>query len=337
MCATYRSGLKLLRSCASKSSAWVEGHGYSWFRRSFLVALTEHVRTAHTESDLLLASECFYMLGDAHSFHEAPKAAIRAYRRAYRLDPTWVAAMADAADCLSNIGKHREAERLYRRALKLEPENLYLQNMVEHMVSVVRGNAQDPPLYQEDDVVWRASESLARGQAGRALKILRGERTIRARRHRAMAYGALANVPAAYREWEGIVKSRGAVELTAADWFWLPNELWHWPAFWRLLQSIVNRLNESGLVSMSLKDTVHDANKLGRNGEATRQRNQREFALMLRYHVARTETNIRALRRLTDEYPTWKQPVDLLAFYDRRGRMPRQLTPHQKGLYLPNS
>ncbi|MFQ5494462.1 MAG: tetratricopeptide repeat protein [Phycisphaerae bacterium] len=300
-----RSAHRAIRESLEKGLEWIDAQEYPWFARTLLPAVHYTVDHAGSPTDRMLAAIGLALVGDVYDlFFDAPRAAIRAYRHSIRLyrDDPWP--WCELGTMYDRIGDYNAARRSWLRAKKLDPtgeDALVDLHDVEH--DLCRAT---PPLYHKDDPVWRAREQMARRQFRAALRTLARKRSVEARLCRARIHGALGNHSGCLNEWTAIGRARGAVSLQFPDWFFLTDEVWDHPDFWRAMLAIGKRL-ERGMYPRDESfpeqhvppyDPLKPTKKVLCSF-------RRRWRLSARLHLARTTRNASGLQALCRQYPTW--------------------------------
>ncbi|NQT41308.1 MAG: tetratricopeptide repeat protein [Planctomycetes bacterium] len=302
----------LMRVCRRRGLPWAMLQGYRWLVGSFLPALKTLDAEQTTRADETLASDCYYLLGDVYFCCEAPRAAIRAYKRSYRLDPNCASPLGDIGENLTMMGRFDEAAKYYRRGLRIDPTEEYCLGGLESL-SEIRWRIG---LYVEGDPVWQAHEHLCRAQPRAALSVLRRRRTIGAKRARAMAYGVLEDAPNALLQWQGIAQTTGRIELSE-DWFFLPDMLWDLPEFWETLIDMIDRVHNLGVYDA---DDEMGPPKL-RERDLSNYPTKRIHLLVVQCQKARSSGNVRRLRSLAKRFPRWNEPRLVLQHMQATGEI----------------
>jgi tetratricopeptide (TPR) repeat protein len=219
--------------------------GCSWLWSQFIPAV-ERVALSKTRRNPILAADGYYYIGNFHDINTAPRAGLRAYRKAVRLNPEFAEAWREMALGLGLMGDYRGEVRALRKALGQEPDDpedcaLDLKWALE--------SVEDPPepIYHADGSTdgeaaptWHVCELLAEHRAYEALDLLKRKRSVQMRQLRAAAYGALGETERQLEEWEAIGRGRGWVVLGYRDWFFLRKANWNSPRFWRALRRAGN-------------------------------------------------------------------------------------------------
>jgi hypothetical protein len=253
------------------------------------------------------------LVGDLFFVHDAPLAAIRAYKRSFRYARADEQALAEMGDLNFAIGQISRARSYYMRAASMMCADGCLPSAVEYLDEIENGASPFTPLYVSGDRGWAASELLAASRAHRVLPLLRGASSTRLRQCRAMALGVMGDINGFLTEWTEISKHRGRIRMTDKDWFYLPPVTWDSAEFWHLLIRSSPRIDRLGLWFQGLPGDLAAAS--GNNKiPARRLRSElRRRRGILEFHLARAERNLPALRRLHQEYPAWTEVTDLLS------------------------
>jgi tetratricopeptide (TPR) repeat protein len=257
-----------------------------------------------------LLSGAYYVVGDIHDFNHAPRAAISAYRRSLRFDPSEAAAWREIGGMLEWMGHHNRARTALRRALALAPDDEYAQSDLRYL-----DQAGADARFREGDPVWEVDELLARGRLDDAWTSAHGVRGVHGLLCAARVLGARGHDGAVLRVWDRIVRSRSPVELSSGDWFFLPETVFEAPEFWCGLWKLGRRLKAGVFVS---SDTLIHALPKARAGHRSLKDGTTYQRLMIRYNLARTRDDIASLRRLLRGYPTWKEPREVLKRLEAR-------------------
>jgi tetratricopeptide (TPR) repeat protein len=276
----------------------VDIRGHAWLTHEYLPCLRRLARSQR-KSDRLLASIGYYVLGDVHYVHDAPRAAIRAYRRCLSLDPNQAAAWREIGGCLQFTGEYIRARNALRKSVRVDPDDDLAESDLEGAEWDLRNPR--PPLYREGDAYWESSELLASGRYSAALAILGRKVSSKARRWRARVYAAMHDGGRALREWRAIVAMGGRITIEEADCFFLRGAMWDLAEFWQMMLEAASRC-------WNLCPCRHEGLPLG------------SHSLCARYHLARINGDTRAASRLAAKYPKWKEPARLVRMLNRRSK-----------------
>jgi len=289
----------------------VYDRGYSWAWSQFVPAV-ERVAAAKTRRERVLAAEGYWYIGDIHDLNCAPRAAVRAYRKAVQLDPKFAEAWRELGLRLGEMGDHKGEVRALRRALSLghdDPESaaLELKDAMENVENAPEPAYDNGGWFDAPAPTWDAWELLAERRADEALDLLKRKRSMQMRQLRAAAYGARGDTERQLEVWEAIGRGRGWVLLGLQDWFFLTKASWNSPRFWRALRAAGKRFCQ-------ILNKQHDGlfraipEPKGQSGTAAeRRRYDRRRRLIVRYHIARTTRNANAARKLAEQYPKWTE------------------------------
>ena len=267
-------------------------HGYQWSKRKLLPALKALTLSPRTY-DRVIAGGAYYILGDVHDFNEAPLAAIRAYRCCTRLWPAAGAAWREIGGMYDRMGEYEKALRMLRKAVRVDPSD----DLAIADLEILEKHPSCSPCYRPGDPYWQSSEFLAASKHRQALEALAGKRSLQADRFRARVYGAIEDASRVMDVWGRIARRSDRLEIHGADWYFLPVAVWNNPEFWTILAGIASRIDDWGV----LKGHA-DLDAIGRE----------RFELFLRYHLARTQHNLTAARKLSSRHPQWKEAARLV-------------------------
>ena len=218
--------------------------GYRWMVREYLPAVA-FMENRDVGKDRPWLAAAYSNLGDVHDFLDAPRAAIRWYRKALRLEPDSAWDWRELGSVLHDVGQYPAAVRAFRKAAKLDPEHGW--DRIEETERDAKERAR--PAYANGTIVfgaiappfWDAVEEVARGRAREALRLLKGKRTSPLRRARARAYGALGDDEGQLREWEAIAQGTGKVHIHKGDWFYMTKTVGDSPRLCRAFLKIGTR------------------------------------------------------------------------------------------------
>ena len=251
------------------------------------------------------AGQAFYLLGDCHDLNGAPRAAIRSYQRALRLDPKRADAWREIAAMLENMGELKRARRALLRAQSLARRDDLIVGDLERVEWAMFNRV--PAMYGEGSWLWEASEQLAARRPRRALAIVGCKRVVKARLMRARCHGALGDSEGVVREFAAIGKangtnskgahSRGAVQLRHADWYYtFQGSVANSADLWKLMLWKIRRKLEGGCFNYPTSLWDIDVSEAKR------------FELYARFQLARCESDPSALLALAGKYPSWREP-----------------------------
>ncbi|MEQ9325407.1 MAG: hypothetical protein RIF41_39940 [Polyangiaceae bacterium] len=276
-----------------RSVGGVHRRGHDWVHGVLLPAARKLEQAG--PADQRLASRVFRVLGDVHDLNGAPRAAVRSYQRAIKLAPKKPGPWHAMGCMLDNMGLFGRARHALARAVSLSPKDDLLRGDLERVQWAILNDC--PVLFEEGNPVWEASEALAAGRWKKALAVLGGKRSVRARQVRARVHGSRGDVEQALAQWRGIADVSGRIQLQHADWYYaLQGPVAQSSELWRLMLWKIRRRLDGGAVLLppSLDELDVDGDK--------------RFELYARYQLARTEGNVQGLLALSARYPTWREP-----------------------------
>jgi len=283
--------------------AWVISRDYRWFKEKYLPAI-HRLEEAGLKKDRYLLSDCYYMIGDVHDFNNCPKAAIKAYKKSFALDPTHSEALREMGCLYENMGQYQKAASLLKKAIQINPNDEWAIMDYEYAL-----DSEGTPLYQKKDIYWQAREYLAVDKPKSALKLLDKKRSIPALLIKAQAYGILDDTNAAITQWYKIRCSKSMIELAYADWFYMTDAVWDNFAFWEVIASCAkeNRFSHGVWpISDSLWNKVIPSPKnRNTNSKADIVRCNKRHSLLAQYHIARINRDCELAQKLLKRYPKW--------------------------------
>ena len=295
---------------------WIIYRGYAWFRRQLLPKL--RLVESSSKAWRPKAAIAWYYLGHLYHCNGAPRAALRAYRRALRCDNELFEARREIGSLLSLLGRHNSAVRTLQRTRELAPLDKIAARDLEYAKQQQLESTK--PCIDEASIMVRVAERLARLQPHRALSEVRGV-SLAAWQARARAYGALDDSHEAINCWRALVNLGQAFEVSSADIFYLPPSLWESEAFWRLFES--GPRNVVGFIVIDpggppdiffgppeLQYAVRPADK------------SKRLKAMARFQSARIAKDLPGLELLAREYSQWKWPDLTKRFIRQRERSP---------------
>lgn len=299
---TRSNARNILRRASRKGLRWVGDQGYTWFVANLVSAALRLREDAAKGIGRQWAAEAESLLGDVYDLQfSASKAAASAYRRALRWDPKHAWAQDELGRALHHGGDYIAAKRAWKKALLLSPGNDYILRDLKELEKDIR--YRRTPFAPPDDRLVQASELLAGLKPANALQLVARTATVEGAQMRARAYAAMGNVEAYFREWERIAAMRGEVVMSDDDWFFLPDDVWNHPRFWKATLAIGTRW---GSGTYPRDESFPDPKRWPRyDSKASLLRFHRRWRLLSKLHLARTERDERSLRDLCRRYPTW--------------------------------
>jgi tetratricopeptide (TPR) repeat protein len=313
---TLTEARRLLHKAGEDSRDWIGAKCCRFVFGPLRTAAVRLDRKGASTRDRRLASNGYRNLGDFFDMVvQAPRAAARAYRAAVRCDPRDTWSWAELAHMLINMGQYRAALRALRTAsqfgLKSELCSEYLEWATEALRDRDRAWYRRGAMGCSPAPSWDACELLARNRPRETLRLLRRKRHPVLRKLRARAHGLVGNSERLIEEWEGMASIKGEVAVELADWFFLPEEVWDTPRFWRALYALRHRLGYGWSYMHEALDRIVPNPARRRNTPEDLRRHRRRSALWFQFEIARTERSARKASRLAQQYPEWPEAVDL--------------------------
>jgi tetratricopeptide (TPR) repeat protein len=313
------SGKKLrdyIRWHESRGISWVVAQGFRWFRGDFLPAVVALERSASNANDRKLLSDAWYVIGDVHDFNEAPRAAMRAYRRSIRWDPKHGESYRELGGMLHRMGRYRPAIQALERAIDLCPEDPYAPSELEW----ARRSAEtrEAPFDKPGDWKWQARELIGAGRFREAITFVRRHRGVLAHQYLACCYGGLRETVAVVREWQIIAALSGPIALEHIDWFYAGDAAYDRAEFWQALLDCGNRfwhkdVGQSYGIWIMLSNPFEGIcvtadewnNRKDRKWIETKRR------LHCQLNLARTQCDSILASKLARRFPKWREAVTM--------------------------
>lgn len=278
----------------------VYDQSFEFLTDKFLPAIERLAEKAKTKTEKEVVADSYYILGDIYDFNDAPKAAIRAYKKGitYFPYPDYASGFhREIGHMYDNMGKYKTAIKYIKKALEINEDDEHARSDLEFAeLSLKRG---DPPLYKAGDWKWEVNELLAQNKPKKALKILINRKSIRAARLRARAYGILNNIEDQRNEWKRIKNLKGSIEFEYADWFFLCEKNFDSVEFWEVLHSFRKKISEGGIFIHyeSLYKSYYA--QLG---------SKRPLNDIIGFEIAKYSKNVTKLKQINKKYPKWLEP-----------------------------
>lgn len=323
-----RKDISYIQWHASRGVSWMHGRGYRWFKDDFYPRVLRLEAVASSRSDRATLSVAWYLIGDIHDFNEAPKAAIRAYRKSVQFNPGHGEAYRELGSMYTGMGKYRAAIRHCERAVALNPRDVYsVDGLNDARLELARDEA---PLFKADDWSWQTRELLARRQFRKALRELEGRKSVLAMQYRACALAGLNKKDETLAEWRRIARAKRAIKLNWVDWYFITDVVFDEPDFWRSILDCRNRFwhRDGGFRYgtswgfASLREIVFPRDEsVGWESAAYRRRIERMHKAYTQYQLARTSKDVALARRLAKKYPNWPEAASLVPRLEGRTKV----------------
>ncbi len=301
----------------SRGVSWLIASGFRRFRNEFLPAVAELERTAQTRSDRILLSDTWYVIGDIHDFNQAPRAALRAYRRSIRWDPSNAGAHRELGGMLENIGQYASGVRALERAVELWPEDGFSRIDLES--ARTNASAHLPPLYRSSDWTWHVRELIAAGRFKQAISAIGNRKSVLAHQYLACCHGALNNPDGVVHEWKTIARLNGSIALEHVDWFYAADAAFDRADFWQALLDCGNRFwhKDAGSPSYGiwivLPSPYESTVVTNREWNSPKYRKwvETKRRLHCQFHLARTLPDPALASKIAKRFPKWRKAVTL--------------------------
>ena len=309
---------QFLRRCAKVGAQALLSGGYEYLFATAIPLMRRIARLARRPGDRRLAAGALAIVGNLFVYLHAPRAALRYYRLATRVDAQLCEARCGAALLLYMLGDYKRGSAAHAHARRFCKTDRICLDELEDVREIVHYERQ--LFYEPRDITVAVAESLARNAPAEAVEIVKGKRSPGTRIWRARAFAASGATERMIREWKMVLPAIGY--LSSADWFYLCDRDWNEPKIWTVLLELTGELRNVGLFFRQLSTT-----------EAKRSRVRRAEAQedILRYHLARCTIDMVELRRLHNKYPSWREPRQILHRLLTGGPRPA-LSVSEKGL-----
>jgi tetratricopeptide (TPR) repeat protein len=293
-----QQAMNLLKRCDKKGIGWLYDNGLEFFNKHFYPNLNFLEKVANTKEEIEILADSFYLLGDIYDFHNAPKAAIRAYKKGimYFPYPDYASGYdREIGVMLNAIGKYNLATRHFNKALKTHPQDEVIKDEIEF--NEIDKKEFRTPLYKIGDWKWEVNELLANNKPQLALKKIPIKRSVQACLMKVRCFGALEDADSQLQEWEIIKRLKGKMEVEYADLFFMKTDLYKNLRFWEILNAIKLRLQESGkfLAPWHFHDTYPKRNWRTLDSD------------FIAFKIAKLSKDGNKLTKLKNQYPKWKE------------------------------
>ena len=310
------------------SLAWLQSHGHRWVRANFEMVIGALSKTSLDDASSRRLSRAFFLLGELRWVHEAFDAAATAYKVSRRLDPTFVDPIVELGDIAYLKGKLISSLRYHQFAISMDSSNSRSAESISSLEAIRSQRRPFKPLLAADQPCCKAFDQLAWHRPHAALKLVRGKRSLLAKRIRAMCHGMVGDDDFALDAWIEITNSVVPIELSRTDWFYLSDSMWDNLRFWENLDSCRARIKDLGLMFRGLTDCYRSP-----EGLITKSAWSTIFSLVLRFHKYRVTQDQSGMRSLFRRHPQWTEVREMLAHHAKHRRFPAIGYRH-KGLFL---
>lgn len=225
--------LELLEYIDEQGVGWLHAQGYEWFWGRYIVALESVAGNTEISSfDLETLADSYYRAGDIFDFMDAPLMAIEYYHKALELDPEMAVAHREIARMYERVGDYEKMIEYSDKALALDPNEPCALQDRDGFYSREETTPYDG--FDAGNLVWHTRELLAAKKPDEALMVLKklsGDRVLRALTH---CYGALGQTRNYLNTWEKLCSSVEEIDLTNADWFFMPEHVCDNSEIWKI-------------------------------------------------------------------------------------------------------
>ncbi len=326
---------KVFTSAFELGLATTMGRGFHWIQQEYIPLLEFLRHNARTKKDKWLCARAYGLLGDVWHLAEAPLCAIEAYRISNETFEN-VTASRELGCLYSVIGDESEARKWFKRAIRLCPEDEMTR--LDYCAAKSDWAINASQKFGNGNTYWECSELLASGDASEVVASLRKRRSLRASKLRARAYGALETPKAHLNEWVNKIAERSKFAIEFADWFYFPDATWWEPAFWKMLLQSRRKWYRMeytfGLLHKSLAIAIPEPRRARFNSNAAIRRRDQRRLLTLRYHHARSNSDVDTMMILSRKYPQWIEANSACIQMRKSDKMQRwSLSPDEKGFW----
>jgi tetratricopeptide (TPR) repeat protein len=284
--------------------AYVISRGHCWFKEKYLPAI-HRLEEAGLKKDRFLLSNCYYMIGDVHDFNNCPKTAIKAYKKSFEVEPSNSAALREMGIMYETIGCYKKAASLLKKAIQINPHDELAVSDYKYRCS------EGPPLYRKGDVCWQAREYLAQDKPKSVLKLLEKRHFIPALQIKACACGILNDTNAILEQWSKIADAKETIEVTYADWFYMPDAIPNSSKFWEKIAHCAKQNRFTYSIWPTLDSlygiVVPFPSRRKRITKADLKRCNKCSFLLAQYHIARINRDLKLAGKLHRQYPKWPE------------------------------
>ncbi len=294
----FKSNKEMFHFVADKGVGLTHAQGYHWYWKKLIPAFEKAVRTHKIPKKFI--ADCYYVFGDVHDFNNAPKAAIRCYEEALKVDPEMGTAHREIANMYGQMGDFDRALLHSDKALALLPSDKFA--ISDRREYIGESNRIPKELFENQNAIWAAYEHLAVNDPSAAIDVLKRKKGWAAKRARIHCYGALRETKKYLDGWKELSKNQDEIEFTHADWFFMCDDVFMEPDLWEILWgsnakfsgyfTVFEGLDESDLYcSLSSHEKIR---------------------LRLEYYCYAQADDSAGLKRLNEKYPEWVELRDNL-------------------------
>ncbi len=292
---------KLLEDCEKKGVGWLHDSGVLFFKNEFYPALKRLEKTASSLLEKEIIADSYYLLGDIYDFNHAPLAAIRAYKKGITFfpDPDYASGFhREIGAMYNNIGKYTLADRYFKKALKINPDDVHARSDSEFN----RWDIEKPrcPLFVEGDWKWEVNELLANNKPEAALKKFPVRMSVRSCLIKSRCFSLLGDKDSQMKEWRNIQNLTGKFEFDSADLFFMRGEIYESLEFWEIMDSIKNRFKHTH--ASILRGDILRKKWTKKYGKLDWIKLEEDY---ISFNVAKFSQNVKRLKLLSKKYPKW--------------------------------
>lgn len=263
---------------------------YAWLYTKYLPTLERAKNCIRTKEDERAISEAFYFLGDVYDFIDAPQSALKAYEASFRHHDNSSSACRELGIKCVQLGNFEKGIYFLELALLLNPHDKLIEKDID---SAYEDRDENIILYSKDDFGWRVVECLLSGKLNKAKYFITKLDKEMRWRFEAYFFAVENDVGSYIRRWESVAACDFEVELTYADFFFIPEIIWNNRRFWKLILSLEDRLIPGVFPIPDSLDQRRSSKEL--------------VQLYCNFQIARIDEDVLKLMELKKIAPEWQE------------------------------
>lgn len=271
---------------------------YVWLFEKYLPILEKAKGRIHTKEGERILSESFYFLGDVYDFIDAPISSLKAYEACLRYNEDNPCAYRELGNKYVQLGNFKKGTYLLELAFLLNPSDTFVNSDID---SAYEDWRDDIILYSEDNLGWRIIEYLLSKNVKKAKSLIKKLDIKIKWRFEAYLFSVENNIENYLKSWESIIVHDFSIELTYADFFFIPDVAWNDRRLWESILLLGERVGPGVFptpASLSLSSRIKNAQDLVRT-----------FCC---FQIARIDRNVSRLKQLQKDFPEWLELNDYI-------------------------
>jgi len=284
----------------------LDAQGYSWFWNVYIPTLDRVIESASVEAETI--AENFHVIGDVHDFHEAPRAAISAYKKALEFAPELNAAHREIANMYHRLGFIDAAIHHIDLALALWPDEPYA---LADRIDILEDKNDPEPYYENfNPPKALALEALAKQSPNKAIKLLKGTNDPESLRVLTWAFAAADNTEAYLATWKSLLPKiretspKKELCFNYGDFFYMSEDIYGGDEIWNLWKN--SGLNFCGVFWDYEGLDDKDAPDVSIDEKFSKLSTFEQIEQKLEYLYLVYSKNLEGLKALQEVYPNWK-------------------------------